>query len=271
MKLLNVSIVTYHTDLDELSACLESLRSECVNEIFIIDNAQEERIREFCAGRQGVTYIPNDNTGYGSAHNIALRRSVADRVDFHLVLNSDVYFEPAILSKAVEYLHVTPSCGMLHPLIYGCDGNRQFTARMLPTPADLILRRFLPAGWFAASRRRYLLKDLPVDEPVDVPYIQGSFMLIRTAALADVGLFDERFFMYPEDIDLSRRIHASSRVVLHPGLKVTHAHRASSYHNWRMLRVHITNMIKYFNKWGWIFDRERTAVNATLRRKLKKK
>nr|WP_304642651.1 hypothetical protein [uncultured Muribaculum sp.] len=80
-----------------------------------------------------------------------------------------------------------------------------------------------------------------------------------------VGLFDERFFMYPEDIDLSRRLHRMYRTIYYPGITVVHRHRAASYHNSRMLWIHIVNMMKYFNKWGWFFDRERKEFNARLR------
>ena len=86
-------------------------------------------------------------------------------------------------------------------------------------------------------------------------------MFIQTDALKKVGLFDERFFMYPEDIDLTRRIHKLYRTMFFPGASVVHRHAKQSYKKIGLLCVHIINMIRYFNKWGWIFDKERKLVN----------
>ena len=90
-------------------------------------------------------------------------------------------------------------------------------------------------------------------------------MMLRMKALCDIGGFDERFFMYPEDIDLTRRIHQQYRTMYVPFVTVVHHHRAASYKSPRMLRIHIVNMIRYFNKWGWLFDAERRRINRTLR------
>jgi len=77
-------------------------------------------------------------------------------------------------------------------------------------------------------------------------------------------MFDRQFFMYPEDIDLSRRIHRKFRTVYYPNVQVVHNHAQESYANTKLLFIHIVNMIKYFNKWGWIFDKERKQVNKEI-------
>jgi GT2 family glycosyltransferase len=93
-------------------------------------------------------------------------------------------------------------------------------------------------------------------------------MLLRTEALKDVGLFDERFFMYPEDIDLTRRMHRKYRTVFYPEVSIVHHHAQSSYVNYRMLLIHIWNLIKYFIKWGWFLDKERREVNKKIAQNL---
>lgn len=90
-------------------------------------------------------------------------------------------------------------------------------------------------------------------------------MFIRMSALQEAGLFDERFFMYPEDIDLTRRIHRRYKTLYFPMCEIIHYHRAESYKNLRMTKIHIINMIRYFNKWGWWFDAERRKFNRRIR------
>lgn len=259
--MINVSIVTYNTDLGELTACLDSLRSDVISNIYIVDNSSQSRIRSFCIDRPRVIYYPQPNNGYGAGHNIAIRETLRSSIPYHLVLNSDLFFSPGILSEALKYMECHPECGLLHPRMIDASGSEQYTARRLPSPFDLILRRFLPRSWFSRHRELYLLKNQDLHSPLNVPYVQGSFMLLRSDALRKVGLFDERFFMYPEDIDLTRRLHRHFTTIRYPYITVTHIHKAASYHNLKMLRIHIVNMIRYFNKWGWFSDHERAVVN----------
>jgi GT2 family glycosyltransferase len=94
-----------------------------------------------------------------------------------------------------------------------------------------------------------------------VPYLSGCFMLLRQSALQEIGLFDERFFMYPEDIDLTRRMAERYETIYFPEVSVVHEHGAASYKSVRMLIVHVYNLVKYFNKWGWINDPIRERLN----------
>lgn len=261
---MNVSIVTYHTDLDELALCLRSLDSDCVEKIWIIDNASDEGLRLFCLGKSKIVYIPSSNDGYGAGHNKAIALSIDNGSDYHLVLNSDIEFESEILRKAINFMDVHEDVALLHPCLTYPDGCPQYTARLLPTPLDVFARRFLPGFLFGKRNRRYTLQFVDRNKTIDVPYVQGSFMLLRCNALKEVGLFDTRFFMYPEDIDLTRRLHKRHKTLYWPEIRAVHKHKAASYRNARMLRIHIVNMIRYFNKWGWFFDRERRRINREL-------
>jgi GT2 family glycosyltransferase len=131
----------------------------------------------------------------------------------------------------------------------------------LPAPADLIARRFLPAIFIKKRMQRFEMHESGYDKIIEVPYMSGCFMFLRVDALKKIGLFDERFFMYPEDIDLTRRMHGAYKTIFYPHAEIMHVHERGSYKSWRLFFVHITNMIKYFNKWGWIFDRERKRIN----------
>jgi GT2 family glycosyltransferase len=89
-------------------------------------------------------------------------------------------------------------------------------------------------------------------------------MLLRTSALKVVGLFDERFFMYGEDVDLTRRIHEKFITLYYPGATVTHHHARDSDESLKMLWIHCVNLSRYFNKWGWFLDKRRAQINREL-------
>lgn len=257
----NVSIVTYKTASAELTRCIETLNSNRVNRIYIIDNSREKRIEKLCTQYENVRYIACENRGYGAGHNIAIRKSIAENADYHLVMNSDVTFDDTVIEQLTEYMNRRQDVAQVQPNIVYPDGKAQYTCRLLPSPADLIFRRFLPAYISRKNDERYLLKFFDHQSEADIPYHQGSFMLFRTKCFEKTGLFDERFFMYPEDIDITRRMHQHYRTMFVPIATVVHCHQAASYRSFRMTMVHIVNMIRYFNKWGWFFDKERKRVN----------
>lgn len=263
---LTVSIVTYNTPLKELDVCLKCLISPEVKEIIIVDNSSSQEIEKFISGKYPqVRYIASDNVGYGRAHNHAycIRRIKAP---YHLVVNSDIFFGSEVLPELLEVMDLNPGISLIHPMLVNPDGTRQFSVRKLPTPADLFVRRFMPHSFFKKSRLKYLLYHLDCTKACRLPYFQGSFLLLRSNDFEEAGMFDSRFFMYPEDIDLSRRLFFRSATVYYPFVKVVHNHRHQSYSSGRLLWVHIINMIKYFNKWGWIRDRQRRKLNQEIDR-----
>lgn len=261
---LTASIVTYHTDPAELTTAVDALLRNGAERLWIVDNSSSDDIRRLVGGWPATVYIPSENRGYGAGHNQALRRALDLGSDYHLVMNSDIDFGAETLGPLISYLDANPDVGMVQPRIVGLDGKLQYTVRRLPTPVDLIGRRFFPRWMLGRRADRYELRHIDHSRPFNVPYHQGSFMLIRCEALRQTGLFDERFFMYPEDIDLTRRVHARYRTMYLPYATVVHAHRRESYATGRMLAIHCRNMIRYFNKWGWIFDRQRRQFNRRL-------
>ncbi len=264
-----VSIVTHGSPVDELRRAAECvLRSPRVGRLEILDNSGTDlpdRYEE-CLSEYGehirIRRIPND--GYGAGHNVALRESLDDDVTYHLVMNADVYWDGDVISRLCDVMDRRPEIGQIMPKVYYPDGALQLTARRLPTPLDLFAKRFLPSSFTRRRIGRYLLERANHDVEINCPYLLGSFMLLRTDALRDAGIFDERFFMYPEDIDLTRRIHRKYKTLHYPGVNIIHAHAAASRKSLRMLRIHVVNMIRYFNKWGWLRDRERREMNKAL-------
>lgn len=256
--MISVSICTYHTDIQELDRCLQSLASPIVKRITLIDNGQEERLRIY-ARKHRVDYIPLPNPGFGAAHNADMMHTTEP---YHLVLNADVFFRPETLDELITVMERNPEIVQIQPKVLLSDGTPQYSSRLLPSPFILIGRRFFPQ-LIKKANRRYMLLDKNLDEPMAVPYQTGCFMLLRTSAVQAIGGFDERFFMYPEDIDLSRRMHSTGVVLYYPAISITHAHAAASYTSGSMLRIHICNMLRYFAKWA--FSSGRSRINRTLR------
>lgn len=256
------SIVTYNTDKDELARCIASLLHDRVGRIYICDNSPGDSLREICGLSEKLRYMHNPaNPGYGSAHNAAIRASLREGYAYHLVINSDVYFEPGVMPELASVMEKDREVVQITPNVVYPDGRTQYACRLLPTPADLIMRRFFPFLLPKKRKSRYLLEFFNRKRCADVPYHMGCFMFFRSSAFEKAGMFDERFFMYPEDIDITRRMHRIGKTLFWPGATIVHAHRAESYRSIRMLCIHSVNMIRYFNKWGWSRDGERKEFN----------
>lgn len=261
MVVLNVSIVIYKTNEEKIHRLVALLRQcKAVNDVFIIDNSPSPFQTPY---NMDATYIfNNNNCGYGRAHNIALRKTIENKIPYHLVLNPDVVFDPSIINELLEYMEGHTSIGSLMPKIYYPNGDLQYLCKLVPAPMDLFGRRFLPKWMMKKRKRRFELYDSGYNTIMNVPYLSGCFMLLRTSTLEDVGLFDERFFLYPEDIDLTRRIHKKYKTIFYPYVSVIHEYGRGSYKSMKLLYFHIVNMCRYFNKWGWFFDKERKEINA---------
>lgn len=272
---ITASIVTYRTDRAELGKVLQCLVESCVDVVYVVDNSPSDELREFLKAfsdsvvGKGVEYIfGQGNVGYGAAHNIAIRWAMERGAVYHVVVNPDIYFDGGTIEALAAYMDANTDVGQVMPRIVYPNGELQYVCKMVPTPSDLIFKRFLPGSMTAKSMNRFQLKFTGYDSPMNVPYLSGCFMFFRVSTLESVGVFDERFFMYPEDIDITRRVHARFRTMFFPDVTVVHAHAAQSKTSKEMLWIHITNMIKYFNKWGWIFDRERRSINKKILKEL---
>lgn len=234
-----------------------------IEKLYLIDNSPTNALQTL-ATHAKIEYIFNNaNLGYGAGHNIALKKALIQG-RYHLVLNPDITFENGTIETLCQYMHDNPGVGLVMPKVNYPDGSLQYTCKLLPTPFDLIFRRFLPASFTKKRMYRFEMRQTGYDKIMEVPYLSGCFMFLRVEALKKAGLFDERFFMYPEDIDLTRRIYVHYKTMYYPYAQITHVHERASYKSIRLLLVHICNMIKYFNKWGWFIDKDRVCINKKI-------
>lgn len=268
---IGVSIVTHRTDPGQLLEAIQCvLRSPRVDKLWVVDNSPDESLRHFAEriGDSRAVYVHVPNRGFGAGHNVAVRQSLAAGFRYHLVMNADVRWTGDVASRMARYMDANPRVGLSMPKVFYPDGTLQYSCRRLPAPLDLFAKRFLPPRLTKKRMRRYLLADASHKVAFNCPYLLGSFLFFRCEALRDAGLFDERFFMYPEDIDITRRIHRSWLTMFWPGAEIIHDHAAASRRSMKMLRIHMMNMARYFCKWGWICDRERRDFNRRLEQSL---
>ena len=261
------SLVTYKAQIADIMPVISGVLESSCSKFYIVDNGQDQLLATEIASldSEKIQYIPAENRGFGAGHNIAIRHSIADGFPFHMIVNPDISFKTGSLEKIIAFMTQFPDIGLVMPKTLNSDGSLQHNCKFVPTPADLIFKCFLPKALKQKRMKRFMMLEYDHSTTLEVPYLCGCFMVFRNAVLEKTGLFDENFFLYPEDIDITRRIwHSGFRAVYFPGAEVTHAHAQASYKNWKMLWIHIQNMIRYFNKWGWIYDPLRDELNRKI-------
>lgn len=263
---LSASIVLYNTKTEDLKRVINSYFSyRGKKQLFLVDNSPSDKLKEIIKvyPNNDIYYIfNNENMGYGKAHNIAIKKSIEQNLPYHIILNPDIIIEKDALEKLANYMELHPEVGNIMPKIIYPDGELQYLCKLLPSPIDLIFRRFIPIKkWKEAINKKYELHSFGYDKIMNVPNLSGCFMFLRTEVLKQVGLFDENIFMYLEDIDLNRRIHSKYQTIYYPEATVIHEHQKESYKSKKLLKAHIKSAIYYFNKYGWFFDKERTNIN----------
>lgn len=282
--MITASIVTYNNNLLDLEGILRSLLISPVQKLWIIDHSDtflglKDELQEYMRkddeflkheGRGfQMEYIKQNNRGYGGGHNVALRKAMEEGSQYHLVVNPDVWFGADVIPALWRLMDDDETIAQVMPKVLFLNGSVQCLAKLLPTPLDLFCRFFLPGKLFLKRNERFELRHSGYDKQMNVPYLSGCFMFLRMSALKSEGLFDERFFMYIEDTDLTRRLHVKYKTIFYPSVSIYHRFSRLSYHRWHMFVVHIVSVIKYFNKWGWFYDKDRRRFNKRLLEQLK--
>ena len=257
-----VSLVLFRTPPAEVEACIRQiLASRRTTHVVIVDNSPSPTpLADHPADR--VTVVRSGaNLGYGRAHNRAIRLA-RGKAPLHLVMNTDVTLMGDVIDELATFMEVHADVGLAAPLIHYPDGRLQTQCRLLPGPINLLGRGFLDRSpWTRRMNRRYELQDWDYGTVADIPFLPGCFLMMRADVIEAVGGFDERFFLFAEDLDLTRRIHQVSRSVFVPTALIHHELRTRASFSWRRHLHKIANFTRYFNKWGWIRDPDRTRVN----------
>ena len=241
---LSIVIVSYNvrTFLDE---CLESV--ECAlkgieAEVFVIDNAStDDTLKVLPQKYPWVRFIANEeNVGFSRGNNIAIRQATGQYV---LLLNPDTNVAEPTLREVLRFMDEHPKAGGAGVMMLNGDGTR--------APES---RRAIPTPWVSALKmlgftRRYYMSHLPWDQPCRIEVISGAFCLLRHTALDKVGLLDEDFFMYGEDIDLSYRLLKGGYENWYLPQSITHYKGKSTRKtDYRYVHVFYQAMLIFFRK-----------------------
>lgn len=258
--LISAIVLNYRSPRDTVK-CVQALKKQTIAdtmEILVVDNHSDDEsmgfIRAQLSGLPGVRIIEErDNVGYGRGNNAA---SHLARGEYLLILNPDNVLPADGAEKMLEALKADPDAGVVGPALVYPDGSVRPSARTFPSPRDLLSKRLFPGPWHAAyEEERKRLTSAPA---VDVDWLVGACLLLRTDLYKELGGFDERFFLFFEDIDLCRRIHALGKKVIYlSSLRVLDRKgRLSgssifSLFTRKTTRIHLASALKYFLKWGF--------------------
>jgi len=271
-RIISASIVLYKSNIDQLKKNIESFSPSNNRILYLIDNSPSKIDLQSVLSRydNNIHYIfTGENRGYGAGHNIAIKMAIETKTNYHVVLNPDLQFNPEIIDEIADFMDDDKEIGQIMPKILSPNGDIQYLCKLLPSPTDLFLKRFLPELFSKKNAMRYQLKFTSYQEQMNIPCLSGCFMFFRISALEKIGAFDEKFFMYAEDFDITRRMYKYFKTIYYPKVTVIHEHAAESYKSIKMFFIHIINIIKYFNKWGWFFDNERKKINKNVLDELK--
>lgn len=230
------------------------------HEIIVVDNNSGDGVGGMLARSfPDVRFIGSSvNGGCAAGNNLGL---LAARGEYVLILNPDIAVFPKAIETLVTFLDEHPDTALVAPKLVNPDGTTQLSCFRFPDPLIPILRR-TPLGNLSAAQRRlrdYVLAGWDHTDTRTVDWVLGACMLVRMSAVERVGLMDERFFLYFEDVDWCRRFWAAGyKVYYHPASRMVHYHRRLSAVNPGLsgvlsasTRVHIVSGLRYFAKYGF--------------------
>ena len=238
MPELSISIVS-HRQIRLVELLLADIRQNCPSdsiEVILTVNVDEPLSLSTNDYAFPIQIIRNAvPKGFGENHNAAFQKATGD---YFCVLNPDIRFSsdpfPALIAQTRE-----ASVGVVAPLVTNCEGVCEDSARQFPSPSEIIRKAF--------GGKSVMHADITcrISNP---DWVAGMFMLFTHKIFQEIGGFNERFFLYYEDVDLCARLTlAGYRIVLCSDVSVVHDARRSSHKNLRFMRLHLVSMLRFFS------------------------
>lgn len=258
---VSIVIVNYRTRgmVKQGLKSVRAARPRLNYEVLVVDNDSKDGLPQMIREEfPEVRLIALErNLGFAAGNNAAFRKAKGKYV---FVLNPDAMVDPGSVEALFAYMEAHPEIGVLGPRLVRPDGEIQESVHRFPTPWIPVYRR-TPLGRLARARvalDRYAMRGELSDAPQEVDWMEGAALFVRRAAMDEVGMFDERYFLYFEDADWCRRFWEKGwKVIHHPGISIIHYHRRESadalwflapFTN-KVSRIHIESAVKYFLKW----------------------
>jgi GT2 family glycosyltransferase len=249
-------LVAYHPsplEVQQLQACLADLTPD-VGYAVVVNDYQPGEAVEQLADRADLFLTNRDNPGYGRAVNRLVVR-LGQLPPYIGVLNTDLSWQPGTFEQLLAWLQQHPGVNLAVPQILDEAGTPQKLCKQHPTVLGLFSRRFLPEwlkpNWLKHYDRWYVMADQNYQDVFEASYLSGCCMLIRSDAFRRAGGFDERYFLYLEDADLTRSLAFEGRCVHLPVAGVVHGWGRGNYRNLGLMAVNLASAWNYFRKWGW--------------------
>lgn len=241
---LSIVVVTYKEDLDVLRRCFESVKTSTglTHELIVVDNAARAATEKLL--HEVVTaagYIPNSqNMGFAFAVNVGMRAAKGRHI---LLLNPDTEFKPDVLAKMIEHLDHDPEVGIASSIIRYPNGELQESIRRFPTLLNQLVMLFKIPHIMKRDpfTNRYMMRDVDPYVTQDVHSIMGAFMFIPRSTIEKIGLFDERYFIWFEEVDYCKMAHDA-------GLKIRHYADVEIIHH----KGHSFDKLATIRKQRWI-------------------
>lgn len=250
---ITASIVLYNEDLEELTKTINSFLSvPSEKKLYLIDNTIEKRFKNIFQDKR-IDYIAvGNNIGFGAGHNVILNK-IKNQSQFHLILNPDVQFKSTLIPNLIAELKKDKTLAMIAPKVLFPNGEHQYSCRRYPRFMELIARRFKflkPLFKSTVFKGKYQDKDLSI--PFYAEYLAGCFHLYKTTDFVQLNGFDERYFLYMEDVDICKKIDEMGKKKLYyPKEEIKHVLKQGSSKNIKLLLRHSFSAFKYFLKWGF--------------------
>lgn len=253
---LSYCVVTYNNE-DKIENLIDNLESVTpkVNpfNIYVVDNGSRDNTVRLVKNKAKnfnniKLIIPDNNRGFGGGNNMVLQYLNSN---YHILVNPDISIsDSSQIKKMISYMENNKNIGLLSPKILNVDGTVQKLYKHNPSILDMALRfispKIMPKRqlWFVHDETGYVKTGL-------IQHASGAFMFFRTNVFKDINGFDERYFMYMEDADITRKVNMVSKAFFYPDCYVTHVWARESSSNFRYTLMMLNSMRKYFNKWGW--------------------
>lgn len=256
---VSIIIVSYNSSA-VLGPCLTALRKQVYSgetEVIVVDNASSDGTPDMI--RDSFPWVGliagKENLGYSKGVNIGIRRA---RGRYFFILNPDTVVRPDSIQKLADFMDNTPDAGIVGPKLIFHDGNVQYSCRRFYTFRVLALRR-TPLGRLfpeAKAVRDHLMLDFDHETTREVDWLLGAAMFVRREAVEQVGLMDERFFLYFEDVDWCYRMAQQGlRVYYHPDSVIVHGYARDSAQSVlnRSFVSHLVSLFRYYEKWNRVW------------------